>query len=208
MGAFSRGGARTAQLPGRGSRHQEPWDGPAALIFTDGITVGAKLDRNGLRPLRYTLTSDGLLVVGSEVGIADLNGKEIVERQRLGPGEILLVNPVSGEFVRPKDSLRLRDGIRPVSSRPTALIAPTEERIWRCDSRAEANHGRDGLERRSISGFCSSPWSNKGRKRSGAWATTRRRLRCRAFRRPLWDYCKQRFAQVTNPPIDSLRETT
>ncbi len=107
------------------SRHQEPWDGPAALIFTDGITVGAKLDRNGLRPLRYTLTSDGLLVVGSEVGIADLSGKEIVERQRLGPGEILLVNPASGEFVRPKDSLRLRDGIRPVSSRPSLLIAPT-----------------------------------------------------------------------------------
>ena len=89
---------------------RKPWDGPAALIFTDGCTVGAKLDRNGLRPLRYTLTSDGLLVVGSEVGIADLSGKEIAERQRLGPGEILLVNPVSGEFVRPKDSLRLRDG--------------------------------------------------------------------------------------------------
>ncbi len=60
------------------------------MVFTDGITVGAKLDRNGLRPLRYTLTSDGLLVVGSEVGIADLHGKEIAERQRLGPGEMLL----------------------------------------------------------------------------------------------------------------------
>ena len=99
------------------SRLQEPWDGPAALVFTDGCTVGAKLDRNGLRPLRYTLTSDGLLVVGSEVGIADLHDKKIAERQRLGPGEILLVNPASGEFVRPKDSLRLREGIRAVSSR-------------------------------------------------------------------------------------------
>src|SRR5262249_50269747 len=69
---------------------QEPWDGPAALVFTDVITVGAKLDCNGLRPLRYTLTSDGLLIVGSEVGIADLHGKEVVERQRLGPGEMLL----------------------------------------------------------------------------------------------------------------------
>src|SRR3989442_8519120 len=86
---------------------QEPWDGPAALIFTDGEVVGAKLDRNGLRPLRYTLTADGLLVVGSEVGIADLHGKQVVERQRLGPGEILLVNSATGEFLRPVESLQL-----------------------------------------------------------------------------------------------------
>src|SRR5436305_510559 len=96
------------------SRNQEPWDGPAALIFTDGSTVGAKLDRNGLRPMRYTLTSDGLLVVGSEAGIADLSGKQVVERQRLGPGEILLVNSVTGEFLRPYESLQLST-IRPVS---------------------------------------------------------------------------------------------
>ena len=68
------------------SRHQEPWDGPAALIFTDGITVGAKLDRNGLRPLRYTLTSDGLLVVGSEVGIADLERQRDCGKTTPGPG--------------------------------------------------------------------------------------------------------------------------
>ena len=98
------------------ARLQEPWDGPAALIFTDGCTVGAKLDRNGLRPLRYTLTADGLLVVGSEVGIADLHDKEIAERQRLGPGEVLLLNSASGEFVRPMNSLQLRQGIRAVSS--------------------------------------------------------------------------------------------
>src|ERR1700692_2343489 len=74
---------------------QEPWDGPAALIFTDGQVVGAKLDRNGLRPLRYTLTSDGLLIVGSEVGITDLSNKQVVERQRLGPGEMLIDVPVA-----------------------------------------------------------------------------------------------------------------
>ena len=66
--------------------------------------------------MRYTLTADGLLVVGSEVGIADLHDKEIAERQRLGPGEVLLLNPASGEFVRPMNSLQLRDGIRAVSS--------------------------------------------------------------------------------------------
>ena len=84
---------------------QEPWDGPAAMVFSDGVTVGAKLDRNGLRPLRYTLTSDGLLVVGSEVGIADFHGREIVERQRLGPGEMLLCNPRTGESVAVIDKI-------------------------------------------------------------------------------------------------------
>src|SRR5882724_10867588 len=103
---------------------QEPWDGPAAMIFTDGFTVGAKLDRNGLRPLRYTLTSDGLLMVGSEVGIADLHGKQVVERQRLGPGEILLVNSVTGEFLRPHESLQLSK-IRPVSSPVAMEVGPT-----------------------------------------------------------------------------------
>jgi glutamate synthase (NADPH/NADH) large chain len=100
------------------AREQEPWDGPAALIFTDGHTVGAKLDRNGLRPLRYTLTSDGLLVVGSEVGIADLRGRQVVERQRLGPGEMLMVNPTSGELRRPKDVFPLRRTVQARVSRP------------------------------------------------------------------------------------------
>src|ERR1700681_587817 len=106
------------------ARHQEAWDGPAALVFTDGCTIGAKLDRNGLRPLRYTLTSDGLLVVGSEVGIADLHGKQVVERQRLGPGEILLVHSVTGEFLRPLESMQLSK-IRPVSSCNAIEIGPT-----------------------------------------------------------------------------------
>src|ERR1022692_2811029 len=86
---------------------QEPWDGPAALIFTDGHVVGAKLDRNGLRPLRYTLTSDGLLIVGSEVGITDLSDKQVVERQRLGPGEMLIADPASGTFFRPNEVAKL-----------------------------------------------------------------------------------------------------
>ena len=86
---------------------QEPWDGPAALIFTDGQVVGAKLDRNGLRPLRYTLTSDGLLIVGSEVGITDLSDKQVIERQRLGPGEMLIADPASGTFFRPGEVSRL-----------------------------------------------------------------------------------------------------
>ncbi|MFZ0737255.1 MAG: hypothetical protein WAM96_09205, partial [Candidatus Acidiferrales bacterium] len=82
------------------AREQEPWDGPAALVFSDGRVVGAKLDRNGLRPLRYTVTTDGLVVLGSEVGLATLDGKKIIERERLGPGEMLVVDPSAGTILR------------------------------------------------------------------------------------------------------------
>ena len=125
---------------------QEPWDGPAALIFTDGCTVGAKLDRNGLRPLRYTLTADGLLVVGSEVGIADLHGKEIAERQRLGPGEVLLLNPASGEFVRPMNSLQLRQGIRAASFGAGCARRSHRQSVFRDHAGTQADHGGAGLE--------------------------------------------------------------
>src|SRR6266849_4183348 len=107
------------------SRHQEPWDGPAALLFTDGCTMGAKLDRNGLRPLRYTLTSDGLLVVGSEVGITDLSDKEVVERQRLGPGEMLVADPASGTLFRPNDIARL---VSARDNQPSAEVISAQDK--------------------------------------------------------------------------------
>src|SRR5260221_14046131 len=88
------------------SQHGEPWDGPAALVFSDGQFVGAKLDRNGLRPLRYTLTHHGLLIAGSEVGIIDLDESRIAERQRLGPGEMILANPATGTVFRYREILK------------------------------------------------------------------------------------------------------
>jgi glutamate synthase (ferredoxin) len=182
---------------------QEPWDGPAALIFTDGTVVGAKLDRNGLRPLRYTLTSDGLLIVGSEVGIADLSGKDVVERQRLGPGEMLIADFASGTFFRPNEVAGLvRPGKRPPTTSmiaaentatPTILDANrlmaafgwTEDQ-FRMLFQPLVEHGQEPL------------WS-MGDDAPPAFLSS--------LPRPLWDYCKQRFAQVTNPPIDPLRES-
>src|SRR5215467_11247478 len=87
-------------------QHGEPWDGPAALVFSDGQFVGAKLDRNGLRPLRYTLTHDGLLIAGSETGLIDFEESRIAERQRLGPGEMILANPVTGVVLRWREILK------------------------------------------------------------------------------------------------------
>jgi glutamate synthase (ferredoxin) len=188
------------------TRVQEPWDGPAALIFTDGCTIGAKLDRNGLRPLRYTLTSDGLLVVGSEVGIADLRGKEIVERQRLGPGEILLVNPERSEFVRPKDSLRLREGIRSGSPAPVVLVEPTDKAFLNRTPDPKPTMAALGWSEDQFK-LLFQPLVEQGQEAVWSMGDDAPPASMSSFRRPLWDYCKQRFAQVTNPPIDSLRET-
>jgi len=188
------------------ARHQEAWDGPAALVFTDGCTIGAKLDRNGLRPLRYTLTTDGLLVVGSEVGIADLNGKEIAERQRLGPGEVLLVNPESGEFVRPKDSLRLREGIRAISSVPAVLVESTEKAFLDRTPDPKPTMAALGWSEDQFR-LLFQPLVEQGQEAVWSMGDDAPPASMSTFKRPLWDYCKQRFAQVTNPPIDSLRET-
>jgi len=191
------------QFLARTACEQEPWDGPAAMIFSDGEFVGAKLDRNGLRPLRYTLTSDGLLTVGSEVGITDLSGKEVVERQRLGPGEMLIADPASGTFFRPRDVERLvpvateraspaiisaKNKATPVVHEPNRLMAAfgwTEDQ-FRMLLQAMAEHGQEPL------------WS-MGDDTPPAFLSS--------LPRPLWDYCKQKFAQVTNPPIDPLRES-
>ncbi|MGC1371003.1 MAG: glutamate synthase large subunit [Candidatus Sulfotelmatobacter sp.] len=190
------------QFLARNAYEQEPWDGPAAMIFSDGDFVGAKLDRNGLRPLRYTLTSDGLLIVGSEVGLADLSGKEVVERQRLGPGEMLIADPADGTLFRPRDVERLVP-VRSDSKAPTTISAKNKatsvvhepnrlmaafgwtEDQFRMLLQAMAEHGQEPL------------WS-MGDDAPPAFLSN--------LPRPLWDYCKQRFAQVTNPPIDPLRE--
>ncbi len=187
------------------ARQQEPWDGPAALIFTDGWTVGAKLDRNGLRPMRYTLTTDGLLVVGSEVGIADLHGKQIAERQRLGPGEILLANPFSATMARPSHSLQLREGIRAMAPVAAIPIPPTGEAV--------ASPTPDVRKIMAALGWSEDQYKllfqslvEHGQEATWSMGDDTPPASISSLRRPLWDYCKQRFAQVTNPPIDSLRE--
>ncbi|MGH9699011.1 MAG: glutamate synthase large subunit [Candidatus Acidiferrales bacterium] len=188
------------------ARVQEPWDGPAALVYTDGLMVGAKLDRNGLRPLRYTLTTDGLLVLGSETGVADFEGKRIAERQRLGPGEMLLVDARAGKIHRPGHIAGLLENrtrhakrlsalrLEPRASGPVTLTAEPRKIAaalgWTDDQYRLLFQplGVDGKE---------ATWS-MGDDAPPAFISTQRR--------PLWDYCKQRFAQVTNPPIDPLRE--
>ena len=186
----------------RGAHSQEPWDGPAALIFTDGRTVGAKLDRNGLRPLRYTLTSDGLLVVGSEAGITDLSGKQIVERQRLGPGEMLIADPVEGTFFRPSEIAGLVGKEQKCAARVIAA-EDTAGKPAGDSNRRMAALGWTEDQYRTL--FL--PLAERGQEALWSMGDDAPPAFLSSLPRPLWDYCKQRFAQVTNPPIDPLRES-
>jgi glutamate synthase (NADPH/NADH) large chain/glutamate synthase (ferredoxin) len=187
------------------AREQEPWDGPAALVFTDGFTVGAKLDRNGLRPLRYTLTADGLLVVGSEVGIADLHGKKVIERQRLGPGEMLVANPVQSRLLRPGETPELGQWREFVSGPVAACIEPSGQICISSASEPKKVLAALGWSEDQFR-LLFQPLVQNGQEAVWSMGDDAPAAFFSAMRRPFWDHCKQRFAQVTNPPIDPLRE--
>ncbi|HKM67857.1 MAG TPA: glutamate synthase large subunit [Candidatus Acidoferrum sp.] len=187
------------------SREGEPWDGPAAMVFSDGLSVGVKLDRNGLRPMRYLVTHDGLVIAGSETGLVDLEESRVAERNRLGPGEMILATPQTGVLLRWRELLKsvTTQVQRKTSSVPSMLQLATDAPrtpIAAPRRLAGASGWTDDqykiLFRPLLSGK-EADWS-MGDDAPPAFLST--------FTRPLWDYCKQRFAQVTNPPIDPLRE--
>jgi glutamate synthase (ferredoxin) len=188
------------------SREGEPWDGPAALVFSDGNSVGVKLDRNGLRPMRYCVTHDGLVIAGSEAGLVELDEPRIAERHRLGPGEILLATPKTGSL------LRWRELLKRVTAQVPRKALTRSRRLH-----LEASEPRTPVvEAKRVAG--ASGWSDdqykilfrpllSGKEADWSMGDDAPPAFLSAVRRPLWDYCKQRFAQVTNPPIDPLRET-
>src|SRR5246127_1219865 len=188
------------------SQQSEPWDGPAALVFSDGQFVGAKLDRNGLRPLRYTLTHDGLIVAGSEVGIIDLDESRIAERQRLGPGEMILANPATGTVFRYREILKRLATLQSRSTLPVVRqlsvsgtgVGAGVERPERVAAAAGWTEDQFKILFSALVHGKEADWS-MGDDAPPAFLSN--------LPRTLWDYCKQRFAQVTNPPIDPLRES-
>jgi len=188
------------------SRDSEPWDGPAALVFSDGLSVGAKLDRNGLRPMRYTVTHDGLVIAGSETGLVDLEESRIAERHRLGPGEMILANPRAGVLLRWRELLK-----RVTSQVPRRAVVQAR----RLNLEAELSRIRVENPKRRAGG---AGWSEDqyrilfrplltGKEADWSMGDDAPPAFLSSLPRPLWDYCKQRFAQVTNPPIDPLRES-
>src|SRR6202795_4812955 len=187
------------------SQQSEPWDVPAALIFSDGQFVGAKLDRIGLRPLRYTLTHDGLLIAGSETGLIDLDESRIAERQRLGPGEMILANPATGLFLRWREILKrlaIHQAHNAIPQRMlTAPVAIPLVPINDPKRVAGAAGWTDDQFKILFSAL------TRGKEADWSMGDDAPPAFLSSLPRTLWDYCKQRFAQVTNPPIDPLRES-
>jgi glutamate synthase (NADPH/NADH) large chain len=187
----------------------EPWDGPAALAFADGRQVGAILDRNGLRPCRFAVSEDGLVVAGSEAGLVDMDPEHVVHSGRLGPGQMILVDLESHEFLE-NDELLARfdqDGrYLDLIQRDTPLIA-VEEVSEPLDA-VELNQlqHRFGYTREEVR-MILAPMAAEGKDAVWSMGDDTPLAPLARSPRPVYSFFRQRFAQVTNPPIDPLRET-
>jgi len=192
----------------------QPWDGPAAIAYTDGDIIGAHLDRNGLRPCRYILTEDGIMILGSEVGMIDLSGKKIKEKGRLGPGDSIEVDLISHKVKKTEEILQELSTSKPYRKwiekqvvRISAIVK--EKKINTPDEdkeriRKQIAFGYTQEELEKILAYM----ANEGREVT--FCTGNDNPIPPLSERPvlLFRYFKQRFAQVTNPPIDPIREKT
>ncbi|MDQ3679446.1 MAG: glutamate synthase large subunit [Actinomycetota bacterium] len=186
----------------------EPWDGPAGLIFTDGLGVGAALDRNGLRPLRYAICEDGLVACCSEAGAVDVSGHGRVQRGRLGPGQMLFVDPDRGVMLDEECKQNLgagapyglwaADGLRHATlGRPVQETLGVEQL-----TRRQIAHGYTVEELRMVI----KPMASEAKEPTFSMGDDTPLPNWAGRPRPLHHYLRQRFAQVTNPAIDHLRE--
>ncbi len=189
----------------------KPWDGPAAIAFTDGRVIGAHLDRNGLRPARYILTKDGILVLGSEVGMIDLSEKEIEKKGRLGPGDTLLVDLSNGTVKETQEILEELSSQKPYSEWLSKNLVRLIDVIndWNIDISEDADILRKqisfGYTQEEIKNVIS--YAAKEGKELTFSMGDDTPIPPLAEKPPLlFRYFKQRFAQVTNPPIDPIRE--
>jgi glutamate synthase (NADPH) large chain len=189
----------------------EPWDGPAAIAFTDGVRVGAVLDRNGLRPARYYVTKDDLVVMASEVGVVDIPADRVLKKGRLQPGRMLLIDTLAGRIIE-DDELKeqlaaehpyrrwLDDNLITLESLPVRVPAtslaplplPTQQKVF----------GYTEEELRVLIG----PMGRTGNEPIGSMGTDTPLAVLSERPQLLYNYFKQLFAQVTNPPVDAIRE--
>lgn len=189
---------------------QEPWDGPALIAFGDGKQVAAALDRNGLRPARYLVTSDGLIIVSSEAGVVDIPTEKIVEKGRLGPGQVIAVDFETQEILKNWDIKQRVASRQPYGDWLAQHRQTVEPQLFSEERQQEA---ATLLQQQTAFGYtvedvemiiqdmaaqAKEPTYCMGDDIPLAVLSTKAHL--------LYDYFKQRFAQVTNPPIDPLRE--
>lgn len=189
---------------------QEPWDGPALLVFSDGKEVGASLDRNGLRPARYAITRDGYIVVSSEAGVVELPETEIVEKGRLGPGQAIAVNLETHEILKNWDIKQRVASTHPYGEWLKQYRQKLEQQPF---TDALQLDGSTLLSYQTAFGYTSEDvemviddMAQKGTEPTFCMGDDIPLAVLSARPHILYDYFKQRFAQVTNPPIDPLRE--
>ncbi|WP_058233938.1 glutamate synthase large subunit [Devriesea agamarum] len=189
---------------------QEPWDGPAAIVFSDGTQIGAKLDRNGLRPLRWWLTTDGLVVLGSEAGLLPISPDRVARKGRVAPGSMFLLDVEQGKML---DEEQVRRDI--ATAQPYGKwIAENTVQLTDLPDREHVSHSRASVVRRQQTfGYTEeelrillAPMAAKGVEPIGAMGTDTPVAVLSDRPRLLFDYFTQMFAQVTNPPLDSIRE--
>ncbi|MGZ5184691.1 MAG: glutamate synthase-related protein [Caldimonas sp.] len=188
----------------------EPWDGPAAMVFTDGRQIGATLDRNGLRPARYAVTDDGIVIMASESGVLPIAENRIVKKWRLQPGKMFLIDFEQGrivddeelknQFASAKPYRQWVDSVRiKLEDLPVAAARP-EPAASLLDRQQAFGYTQEDIK------FLMSPMAQAGEEGIGSMGNDTPLAVLSDKNKPLYNYFKQLFAQVTNPPIDPIRE--
>lgn len=195
----------------------EPWDGPAAIAFTDGRQIGATLDRNGLRPARYLITDDDLVVMASEAGVLPIPESRIVRKWRLQPGKMFLIDLEQGRIIddaelktqlsnsKPYrewiDAIRVKIHDIEIDPRDAnQMVKPARTDVSLLDAQQAAGFTQEDIK------FLMSPMAERGEEATGSMGNDAPLAVLSDRNKPLYNYFKQLFAQVTNPPIDPIRE--
>ena len=190
----------------------EPWDGPASILFSDGDIMGAVLDRNGLRPSRYYITDDDYLILSSEVGVLDIDPTKIVVKERLRPGKMLLVDTVKGRVIDDDELKETYAGKQPYGEwidrnllNLKDLKIPNQRVPEYTKEERQRMQKAFGYTYESLRDAIL-PMAKNGGEGTSAMGIDTPLAALATDHQPLFNYFKQLFAQVTNPPIDSIRE--
>ena len=189
----------------------EPWDGPASISFTDGLMIGATLDRNGLRPSRYCVTADDRVIMGSESGMLAVPPDQVVLRGRLEPGKMFLIDMSQGRIIDDEELKRaivaehpygewLRENLVTLAEVPDAPPAPGPDHETLQHRQQAYGYTLEDLK------YILGPMANAGEEAIGSMGTDTPLAVLSDRAQPLFGYFQQLFAQVTNPPLDAIRE--